>query len=157
MAKPCYRLGHPRRAPAHEHDLARASVSVQTDNWLEGLRSYVVGLGEIGYRWSVHMEVLCNALLVGASDVATTHEVFPWSQVSLEDALIATCLLPNPDLLNSRQTRLLREVIVPGFMKMVADANLGRPWLYPLSCAADVRRTERFREGRGSKVGRDRF
>jgi hypothetical protein len=48
-----------------------------------------------------------------------------YSPGHLEDALIATCLLRNPDLLNSRQTRLLREVIVPGFMKIVSERKSG--------------------------------
>jgi len=41
----------------------------------------------------------------------------------LEDALIGACLLRNPDLLNKRQTKHLRRVVVPGFMN---DAQRGR-------------------------------
>jgi hypothetical protein len=50
--------------PAHEHDLSLSTVPVQANDWLEGLRRYVVGFAEVWDGGTVHVEVLSDALLV---------------------------------------------------------------------------------------------
>jgi hypothetical protein len=60
--------------PAHHHDLALASIAIEADNGLKGLRCYVPRRTEVSNGRPIDMEVLRNALLIGASDVVATHE-----------------------------------------------------------------------------------
>jgi hypothetical protein len=55
-------------------DLALASIAIEADDGLKGLRCYVPRRPEVRHGWPIDMEVLRDALLIGASDVAATHE-----------------------------------------------------------------------------------
>ena len=71
------------RIPTDHHDLALASIAIEADDWLKGLRCYVPRRGEVRHGWPIDMEVPRDALLIGASDVAATHE----------DRLVRCCLV----------------------------------------------------------------
>ena len=54
-----------------KHDLAFACVSVQSNNRLKSLRCQIPARAKVGKGWTVYIEMLCDLLLIGATDVAT--------------------------------------------------------------------------------------
>jgi hypothetical protein len=61
------------KAPSHQDQLALAGVSIQPDDRLKRLRRYVLARPEVGQGRAVEVEVLGDALLIGATGVTATH------------------------------------------------------------------------------------
>jgi hypothetical protein len=62
------------QAPTHQDNLTITGIAVEPDDGLEGLRGYVVGRAEVGDRRAMHLEVLSDALFIGAANVAATDD-----------------------------------------------------------------------------------
>jgi len=95
------------KTPTHHHDLALASIAIEADDGLKGLRCYVPRRTEVRHGRTIDMEVLRDASLIGASDVAATHE----------DSLACECLnrisLTESELRGITQSVDPRDALVP--------------------------------------------
>jgi hypothetical protein len=68
--------------PREKLRIMGASLTVQADDGLKNLRRYAPTRSEVRQGWSVYVEVLGDALLIGATDVAATHEAILFRIIS---------------------------------------------------------------------------
>jgi hypothetical protein len=62
------------KTPPHHHDLSLSCITVQSDYRLEGLRRDVPRRPEVRDDWTVYRKEVGDLLLIGATDVSTTHD-----------------------------------------------------------------------------------
>jgi hypothetical protein len=62
-------------SPPHKNNLTFASIPIQSDNRLEGQRSYIPGRPKVRQHGTVNRQVLSDFLFVRLPDVTTAHRV----------------------------------------------------------------------------------